>query len=39
MKKLQLKEWVKTTLMVWTGIDILLITMALYMARILEIGL
>lgn len=39
MKKIQLKEWVQTLLTIWAGIDILLVVMALYMARILEIGL
>lgn len=39
MKKLQLKSWVQTVLTVWVGIDCLLVAMALYMSRILEIGL
>ena len=39
MKKMQLRSWVVTTLSVWAGIDILLVAIALYMARILEIGL
>jgi hypothetical protein len=39
MKKLQLKSWVQTLLIMWTGIDFVLIALALYMSRILEIGL
>lgn len=39
MKKLKLKQWVQTTLTIWVGLDLLLITIALYMQRILEIGL
>lgn len=39
MKKLQLKSWVQTLLTLWVGIDFLLVVMALYMSRILEIGL
>lgn len=39
MKKIQLRSWVATTLSVWAGIDILLVVIALYMARILELGL
>lgn len=36
---MKLKSWVKTLLFIWTGIDIGLIALALYMSRILEIGL
>ena len=39
MKKLQLKSWVQLVLTIWAGIDFLLICMALYMSRMLEIGL
>lgn len=39
MKKLQLKSWVQTTLIMWAGIDFMLIALSLYMSRILEIGL
>jgi hypothetical protein len=39
MKKLQLKSWVQTLLTIWAGLDFLLVTMVLYMSRILELGL
>lgn len=39
MKKIKLRSWVETTLSIWAGIDILLVVIALYMARILELGL
>lgn len=39
MKKMKLRNWVETTLWVWAGIDIGLIVLALYMQRIIEIGL
>lgn len=36
---MRLKSWVETVLFVWTGIDIGLILLALYMERLLELGL
>lgn len=39
MKKLQLRSWVQTLLTIWVGIDFFLVVMALYMSRILELGL
>ncbi len=39
MKKMKLKSWVQSILSIWLGIDILLVAMALYMERILEIGI
>lgn len=39
MKKMRLKSWVQTLLTIWAGIDCLLVVMALYMNRILELGL
>lgn len=39
MKKTQLKGWVQTALIIWSAIDLELIAVALYMNRILEIGL
>ena len=36
---MKLKSWVETVLFIWTGIDIFLITLALYMQRIFELGL
>lgn len=36
---MKLRSWVETTLCIWAGIDIGLIVLALYMQRILEIGL
>lgn len=39
MKKIKLRSWVVTALSMWAGIDILLVVIALYMARILELGL
>ena len=37
--KMKLKSWVQTLLIMWAGIDFILIAFALYMSRILEIGL
>lgn len=39
MKKLKLRSWVLTSLITWAGIDFILVALALYMNRILEIGL
>ena len=39
MKKLKLKSWIQTILIAWAGLDFVLIALALYMNRILEIGL
>lgn len=39
MKKLKLKAWVEPTLCIWVGIDIGLIVLAMYMQRLLELGL
>lgn len=39
MRKTKLKDWVETTLFIWLGIDIGLIVLALYMQRLLELGL
>ena len=39
MKKMRLKPWVEIMLSIWTGIDIGLVLLALYMDRMLEIGL
>ena len=39
MKKLRLKSWVQTTLIIWVGIDFTLIILALYMQKIYELGL
>ena len=36
---MKLKSWVQTTLLVWAGIDFILIILALYMQRIYELGL
>lgn len=36
---MKLKSWVETALAIWTGIDIGLVILALYMQRIFEIGL
>lgn len=36
---MRLKNWVKTTLIAWAGLDFALIALALYMQRILELGL
>lgn len=34
-----LKYWVKATLISWGAVDMLLVALALYMQRILELGL
>ena len=39
MKKLKLKSWVQTILIAWTGLDFMLVALALYMQRILELKL
>lgn len=39
MKKLELKYWVKATLISWGALDMFLVALVLYMKRILEIGL
>lgn len=39
MKKLQLKSWVQTTLISWGVLDFMLVALALYMERILELSL
>lgn len=36
---MRLKPWVEVTLSIWAGIDIGLVILALYIARIYEIGL
>lgn len=36
---MKLKNWVITILITWAGIDFLLVALALYMQRILELGL
>jgi hypothetical protein len=36
---MKLKSWVETVLFVWAGIDIGLVLLALYMERLLELGL
>ena len=36
---MRLKNWVKTTLIVWAGVDLFLVALALYMQRIFELGL
>lgn len=36
---MKLKPWVEILLSIWTGVDIGLVLLALYMSRILEIGL
>ena len=36
---MKLKNWVKAVLITWAGIDFILIAVALYMQRILELGL
>lgn len=36
---MKLKSWVETFLILWCGVDFLLVTMALYMQRVLELGL
>lgn len=38
MKKYRLKKWVITLLITWGLIDFTLITLALYMQRVLELG-
>ena len=39
MKKLQLKSWVQTLLISWGVLDFMLVALALYMQRILELSL
>lgn len=36
---MKLKYWVKATLITWGAIDFMLVAIALYMQRILELGL
>lgn len=36
---MKLKSWVESTLIIWALTDIMLIGLALYMNRILELGL
>lgn len=36
---MRLKNWVKVTLIAWAGLDFVLLSLALYMQRILELGL
>lgn len=36
---MKLKSWVQTTLIAWAGIDFMLVTLALYMQKIYELGL
>ena len=36
---MKLKSWVQTTLIAWACLDFMLVALALYMNRILEIGL
>lgn len=36
---MKLRSWVKTLLIAWAGIDLMLVTIALYMQRLLELGL
>lgn len=36
---MKLKYWVKATLISWAGLDFMLVALALYMQRILELGL
>ena len=38
MKKLRLKSWIESLLIVWTAIDIFLIVIYLYALRMIEIG-
>lgn len=38
MKKLKLRSWVETTLTIWIVTDFMLLTLALYMIRISELG-
>ena len=38
MKKLRLRSWVQTFLIMWTATDIFLIVLYLYMLRMVEIG-
>ena len=36
---MKLKSWVETFLIMWVGLDLMLVVLALYMQRIYEIGL
>lgn len=38
MKKLRLRPWVESFLLVWTAADIFLLVLYLYMIRLVEIG-
>lgn len=35
---MRLKSWVKDILFIWSGVDIFLIVLLLYMLRLVEIG-
>ena len=36
---MKLKSWVQATLIIWGVLDLFLLTLALYMQRVLELGL
>ena len=36
---MKLKSWVQTLLILWCGVDFLLVAITLYMQRILELGI
>jgi len=39
MKRYKLKSWVETMLITWGILDFFLVSLALYMQRLLELGL
>lgn len=36
---MRLKSWIQTLLIAWVGLDFMLVAIALYMQRVLELGL
>ena len=38
MKNMRLRPWVKSLLIMWASVDVLLIVLYLYMLRMIEIG-